>query len=152
MSKKYKCKKCKEEYEEYEVAKQGKSYVCKYCDTEYYNWCLVYEEVKAINSQDQLNIKQITQLKRLNKEEGLDFLKMYYTLLYMELIGKFTTEEYDLIGLIKYYYNEAVDYYRNKWELEDNNIIKEREVEIVKTKIVKEEKEKIEKGFDFLED
>lgn len=152
MSKKYKCKKCKEEYEEYEVAKQGKSYVCKYCDTEYYNWCLVYEEVKAINSQDQLNIKQITQLKRLNKEDGLDFLKMYYTLLYMELIGKFTTEEYDLIGLIKYYYNEAVDYYRNKWELEDNNIIKEREVEIVKTKIVKEEKEKIEKGFDFLED
>jgi len=152
MSKKYKCKKCKEEYEEYEVAKQGKSYVCKYCDTEYYNWCLLYEEVKAINSQDQLNIKQITQLKRLNKEEGLDFLKMYYTLLYMELIGKFTTEEYDLIGLIKYYYNEAVDYYKSKWELEDNNIIKEREVEIVKTKMVKEEKEKIEKGFDFLED
>ncbi len=153
----FKCSKCGNEFEDNEdVVKVGKKYVCfDCCDDKTWWWCKLYEKVKEINNIKNLDIRQITILKKMNKEDKLTFAGMYYTLCYLQLIGKEPSEEYDLLGLIKYYYTEATTFWKAKWKLEDkveNLELKQKET-IIKTKVVfKKEKEKHDLNFDFLEE
>lgn len=150
----YKCSKCGKEYEDDEVVKVGKKYVCfDCCDKKTWWWCKLYEKVKEINNIKDLDIRQITILKKMNREDKLEFGGMYYTLCYLQLIGKEPNEEYDLLGLIKYYYTEATKFWQKKWLLEDaiEDITIEERAKVVKTKVSFEKvKVKKELNFNFL--
>lgn len=155
------CCKCGKEYddEEFVVKKNKKKneYTCVDCfdDPDMFYWIKLYEEICIIANIDKLNIRQITQLKRLKKEEKLTFAGMYYCIGYMQLIGKEASEEYDTIGLIPYYYDESTRFWKNKWRLEDvaqnKDIVNTQNVITTKVEF-KKEKKKEELDFNFLQE
>lgn len=157
----YKCSKCGQEFEDDELLvkrnKKKKEWTCIDCfeNEEDFYWIKLYEVVCQVNKVDKLNIRQITQLKRMKKEDKLSFVQMYYCVLYMDLVDKISSSnEKDGIGLIPYVIDESNAFWKAKWKLEDkveNLELKQKET-IIKTKVVfKKEKEKHDLNFDFLE-
>lgn len=89
-------------------------------EDEYQNKQIYYHYLKKLIGEEQLSAKIYALSDDYIKRYGFSYEKMYQTLVYLhEIIEKELTD--DIVGIIPYYYTEAMQYYDNIKKIEAKN-------------------------------